>query len=84
VTVEPSEQVMPVGAAETTWLEGIIEVASQVTPKGPVLFITLSNNHRYALPLFGPVREAVHRIASPITIADATQVNGNGAKLTGQ
>lgn len=69
---------------ETTWLEQIIHVGQNDQPQGPVLLITLANGHRYAIPLFGEVRQAVHRIASPFTVASRVPpVNGSGTRLPG-
>lgn len=76
---------MPPQPAETTWLEGIVQIDAKDTPDGRVLLITLSNNHRYALPMFGPIRHTIHRFASPITIAtELPQSNGDGTQLSGQ
>lgn len=55
--------------AETTWLEGIISVESQIAPDGmKVLLYTLMNGHRYAIPLPTEVLRATQKIVSPVTI----------------
>lgn len=76
---------MSVDIVETTWLHRIAEIDSRETNEGPILLITLSSGHQYAIPLTNPeVRRHVSRIASPITVAGSMPINGSGASSASQ
>jgi hypothetical protein len=59
-------------AVETTWLEDIAEFSFQDAPGGlKLLTYTLSNGHRYVLPLKGEVLAATQRAVSPVVLPGA-------------
>lgn len=66
-------------AAETTWLENIIHLTHSNSPQGPILLITLANHHRYAIPLYGGMRDYVHRVVSPLVLVNNLPTNGSEA-----
>ena len=65
--------------AETTWLETIVHVETQQAPNGmKILLYTLSNGHRYAIPLAGEILRATQRAVSPVAIAGTMPNNSHG------
>jgi hypothetical protein len=65
---------------ETTWLEDITYVEAQPMPgdSGRILLFTLSNGHRYAIPLSGVALQATQRAVSPVIVAEMKPNNGTG------